>query len=147
MSTSAGSSGKRTLVRMFALLLAGLFVVVSPALGRVAAQAAPAFKVLAFYNGTWDAAHIDWVKEANVRFPQIAAQNGFTYTSTTNWNMLNATDLAQYQVVMFLDDAPTGAAQRSAFQSYVANGGGYFGFHVSAFTDNANDWPWFHNTF
>jgi hypothetical protein len=147
MSTGAGSSRKRSFVQLFALLLAGLFVVVSPALGRVEAQAAPAFKVLAFYNGTWDAAHIDWVKEANVRFPQIAAQNNFTYTSTTNWNLLNATDLAQYQVVMFLDDAPTGAAQRSAFQNYVANGGGYFGFHVSAFTDNANNWPWFYNTF
>jgi len=147
MSTSAGSGRKRTLVRLFALLLAGLFVVVSPALGRVEAQAVPAFKVLAFYNGTWDAAHINWVKEANIRFPQIGAQNNFTYTSTTNWNMLNATDLAQYQVVMFLDDAPTGAAQRSAFQNYVANGGGYFGFHVSAYSDNANNWPWFHNTF
>jgi trehalose utilization protein/ricin-type beta-trefoil lectin protein len=147
MSTSAGPGRKRTPIRLFALLLAGLFVVVSPAPGRVEAQAAPAFKVLAFYNGTWDAAHINWVKEANTRFPQIAAQNNFDYTSTTNWNLLNATDLAQYQVVMFLDDAPTGAAQRSAFQNYVANGGGYFGFHVSAFTDNANDWPWFHNTF
>ncbi|WNV88569.1 ThuA domain-containing protein [Umezawaea sp. Da 62-37] len=141
------SSGKRKAVQLFALFLAGLFVVVSPALGRVEAQAAPQFKVLAFYNGTWDAAHINWVKEANVRFPQIAAQNNFTYTSTTNWNMLNATDLAQYQVVMFLDDAPTGAAQRSAFQQYMANGGGYFGFHVSAYTDNANNWPWFSNTF
>lgn len=40
-----------------------------------------------------------------------------------------------------------GAAQRSAFQDYIANGGGYFGFHVSAFTDNANNWPWFHHTF
>jgi hypothetical protein len=147
MSTSAGSGRKRALVQLFALLLAGLYVVASPALGRVEAQAAPAFKVLAFYNGTWDAAHINWVKEANVRFPQIAAQHNFTYTSTTNWNLLNATDLAQYQVVMFLDDAPTGAAQRSAFQNYVANGGGYFGFHVSAFTDNADNWPWFHNTF
>ncbi|MET1076183.1 MAG: ThuA domain-containing protein [Umezawaea sp.] len=140
-------SGKRKAVKLFALFLAGLFVVVSPAFGRVEAQAAPQFKVLAFYNGTWDAAHINWVKEANVRFPQIAAQNNFSYTSTTNWNMLNATDLAQYQVVMFLDDAPTGAAQRSAFQQYMANGGGYFGFHVSAYTDNANNWPWFSNTF
>ena len=147
MRTNAGSSRIRKTVQLFALLLAGLFVVVSPAIGRVEAKAAPAFKVLAFYNGTWDAAHINWVKEANVKFPQIAAQNNFSYTSTTNWNLLNANDLAQYQAVMFLDDAPTGAAQRSAFQSYMANGGGYFGFHVSAFTDNANNWPWFYNTF
>ena len=29
------------------------------------------FNVLAFYNGNWDAAHIDFVKEANQRFPQF----------------------------------------------------------------------------
>jgi hypothetical protein len=147
MDTPAFSPGKRKIAQLFALLLAGFFVVASPILSRVEAQAAPLFKVLAFYNGTWDAAHIDWVKEANVRFPQIAAQNNFTYTSTNNWNLLNATDLAQYQVVMFLDDAPTGASQRAAFQQYVQNGGGYFGFHVSAFTQDSNSWPWFYNTF
>ncbi|MET0133406.1 MAG: ThuA domain-containing protein [Kibdelosporangium sp.] len=132
-----------------ALAVLGLFFgfVSLPADSNAAAPAAAPFKVIAFYNGTWDAAHISFVKEANEWFPQIAAQNNFTYTATTNWNLLNASNLAQYQVVMFLDDRPTGAAQRAAFEQYMRNGGGYFGFHVSAYNDQPNSWPWFDNTF
>lgn len=107
----------------------------------------PKFKVIAFYNGTWDAAHISFVKEANQWFPSIAAQYGFSYESTTNWNNLNASFLSNYQVVLFLDDAPTGASQRAAFQQYVENGGAWMGFHVSAFTTSASSWNWYYNTF
>ncbi|RAJ08654.1 putative secreted protein (Por secretion system target) [Chitinophaga skermanii] len=107
----------------------------------------PRFKVIAFYNGTWDAAHINFVQEANQWFPQMAAQYNFSYESTTNWNNLNATFLSQYQVVLFLDDAPTNATQRAAFQTYMQNGGAWMGFHVCAFTTNANAWSWYNNTF
>ncbi|WP_394835542.1 ThuA domain-containing protein [Pendulispora rubella] len=110
-------------------------------------EAAPAFKVLAFYNGNFDAGHIAFVREANPWFSQLASQNGFSYTATNNWNMLNANDLAQYQVVMFLDDLPQTSAQRSAFQQYMQNGGGFFGFHVSAFNTNPGGWSWYHNEF
>ncbi|OQP54272.1 carbohydrate-binding protein [Niastella yeongjuensis] len=107
----------------------------------------PKFKVVAFYNGTWDAAHINFVKEANPWFTNLAAQYGFSYTATNNWDNLNANFLKNYQVVLFLDDAPTGAAQRAAFQQYMENGGRWMGFHVSAWTDNAGSWSWYYNTF
>jgi hypothetical protein len=110
------------------------------------AQAASAFKVLAFYNGTWDAAHIDFVAEARQWFPQAAAQNNFTWESTTNWSLLNTGNLAQYKVIMFLDDLPP-AGQRAAFQQYMQNGGAWLGFHVSAFNTNPGGWSWYHNTF
>jgi len=106
----------------------------------------PRFKVIAFYNGTWDAAHISFVKEANQWFPQRAAENGFSYTSTTNWSLLNATNLAQYQVVMFLDDLPP-TSVRGAFQTYMQGGGAWMGFHVCAFNTNPASWDWYHNTF
>jgi hypothetical protein len=123
-----------------------LALLLSAAFSPVQAQA-PRFKVIAFYNGTWDAAHISFVKEANQWFPAIAAQYNFSYEATSNWNNLNAGFLSQYQVVIFLDDAPTGAAQRQAFQQYMQNGGAWMGFHVSAFTTNASEWSWYHNTF
>jgi hypothetical protein len=107
----------------------------------------PKFKVVAFYNGTYDQAHINFVHEANPWFTNLAAQYGFSYTATNNWNNLNANFLKDYQVVLFLDDAPTGAAQRAAFQTYMENGGGWMGFHVSGFTTNASEWSWYHNTF
>jgi len=127
----------------------GLLVVVGVALPAAnQATAAPApFKVLAFYNGTWDAAHIDFDKEAKVWFPQAGAQNGFTWEATTDWNRLNAGSLAAYKVIMFLDDAPTGSGQRAAFQTYMENGGAWMGFHVSAFNTDPNSWNWYYNTF
>jgi type 1 glutamine amidotransferase len=119
-------------------------IAVRPA-DAVAAAVTP-FKVLAFYNGTWDAAHIDFDKEARDWFPKAGAQYGFTWEATTDWSRLNTGSLASYQVIMFLDDAPP-AAQRTAFQQYMQNGGGFMGFHVSAFTTDANSWSWYYNTF
>ncbi|MFE6489232.1 ThuA domain-containing protein [Streptomyces sp. NPDC057757] len=109
--------------------------------------AAAPFKVLALYSGTWDAAHIDFVKDANDWFPRQAAANGFTYTSSNNWDLLANGGVNAYQVVLFLDDSPQTSAQRAGFEAYMRGGGAWLGFHVSAFTTNASAWPWYHNTF
>jgi hypothetical protein len=122
------------------LLISGL---ASPALAGVQAT----FKVLAFYSGTWDAAHIDFEKEANQRFPEFGAENGFSYTATNDWDQLDNLSSSQYQVVMFLDDSPHSDAQRNGFENYMDNGGAFFGFHVSAYNDASSSWPWFNNTF
>lgn len=140
--------------RLIARLLTGLALVLgltaapAPA-GRDASAApqAPAFKVIAFYHGTWDAAHIDFVKEANEWFPRTGAQHDFTYRATTDWNLLANGGVNDYQVVLFLDDAPDTAAQRAGFERYMRAGGGWMGFHVSAFTTDAGSWPWYYNTF
>lgn len=134
---------KRVLVATIALLTA----VAAGLAGHTAqASAATNFKVLAFYNGTYDAAHIDFDKEAKVWFPQMGAQYGFSWEATTDWSRLSASGLAGYQVIMFLDDGPP-VERRAAFQQYMQNGGGFLGFHVSAFTTSANDWSWYYNTF
>jgi hypothetical protein len=105
------------------------------------AAQAPAFKVIACHGGTWDAAHIDFVKEANEWFPRTAAQNNLTYTATTDWNLLANGGVNDHQVVLFLDDAPRTAARRTGFERYVRASGGWMGFHVSAFTTDAASWP------
>ncbi|MYS23480.1 Ricin-type beta-trefoil lectin domain-containing protein [Streptomyces sp. DvalAA-14] len=135
----------RTLIRLLALVAVVFGLQVAPAHH---ARAATPFKVLAFYDGTYDAAHISFVHEANAWFPQHAAQYGFSYTSTNDWTQLNAANLANYQVVMFLDNAPQTAAEQSAFQTYMNNGGGWIGFHVAAYNDSSsNSWSWYHQTF
>ena len=76
----------RALTAALSLLTAGTMnVVVRPA----EAVAAAPFKVLAFYNGTWDAAHIAFVNEANPWLTRAGQENGFTYESTRDWNRLN----------------------------------------------------------
>ncbi|MGC4854891.1 RICIN domain-containing protein [Micromonospora sp. DT4] len=89
---------------------------------------------------------MDFVKDARAWFPQAAAQYGFSWEATNNWSLLNTANLAQYKVIMFLDDAPP-TAQRAAFQQYMQNGGAWMGFHVSAWTDNPSSWSWYYNTF
>ncbi|WP_257659030.1 ThuA domain-containing protein [Parapedobacter lycopersici] len=117
----------------------------------VAAQQKPAFKVIAFYTAKNDRAHISFVHEANNWFPKIAETYHFTYDSTSNWELLNAEFLADYQVVLFLDTRPEDPLQRQAFQEYVEHGGGFIGFHFAGFalTPSAypQNWDWYHNEF
>lgn len=111
----------------------------------------PKFKVIAFYTAKNDRAHISYVHEANKWFPKMAQENNFTYDSTNNWSNLNTEFLKKYQVVLFLDTRPEDPAQREAFRQYMENGGGWMGFHFSAFALNKSsfnqDWDWYHNEF
>jgi hypothetical protein len=109
------------------------------------------FNIIAFYTAKNDEAHISYVQEANRWFPEMAGKYHFAYDSTSNWKNLNAEFLAKYQVVLFLDTRPEDPAQREAFQKYMENGGGWMGFHFSAFaltpSDFTQNWDWYHNTF
>ncbi|HEY4417455.1 MAG TPA: ThuA domain-containing protein [Verrucomicrobiae bacterium] len=120
-------------------------------LAAATAQAASDFKVIAFYTGIDDQAHVSFVHEANDWFPRAAKKYGFTYEATTNWHDLNAEFLSHYQVVLFLDTRPEDPAQRLAFQKYMEQGGAWMGFHFSAFalTPSAypQNWAWYHNQF
>ena len=109
------------------------------------------FRVIAFFTGRHDLAHLDFVREANQWFPQQAAQHGFTYDTTSNWQNMNAGFLARYQVVVFLDTRPEEPAQRAAFQAYMDGVGAWLGFHFAAFaltpSDYPQNWDWYHNQF
>lgn len=109
------------------------------------------FKVIAFYTGINDPAHVSFVHEANKWFPKLAQQYDFIYDSTTNWTMMNTAFLSQYQVVVFLDTRPDEPAQRAAFQKYMEGGGAWMGFHFAGFaltpSEYPQNWDWYHNTF
>ena len=109
------------------------------------------FKVIAFFTGKNDLAHINFVHEANKWFPEMGKKYHFTYDSTSNWNNLNSAFLSHFQVVIFLDSRPEDSIQRAAFQKYMENGGAWIGFHFSAFalTPSAYpmNWDWYHNEF
>jgi len=144
-------------VPLFALFTLALFgALPSAGTGAPPAQAAaprPAFKVLAFYTGRKDLAHISWVNEANRWFPEAGKQHGFSYESTSDWTKLNPTVLAQQKVVLFLDTRPEDPQQRQAFEAYMKKGGGWMGFHFAGFTLPASsrnfpqNWDWYHNEF
>jgi hypothetical protein len=134
----------RRVAAVAAILLTGLVCF------SLQAQQAP-FKVIAFYTGTSDQAHISFVREANPWFSKMATEANFTYYSTTNWAELNDQVLAQYQVVLFLDTRPENPLQREAFRRYMDRGGAWMGFHFAGFalTPSAfpQNWDWYHNEF
>ncbi|HEX2605867.1 MAG TPA: ThuA domain-containing protein [Flavisolibacter sp.] len=115
------------------------------------AQQKSILHVIGFFTAKNDLAHISFVHEANRWLDSAGKRNGFHYDSTSNWENLNDSFLRNYQVVLFLDTRPEAPEQRAAFQRYMENGGGWIGFHFSAFaltpSTYPQDWDWYHETF
>ena len=97
------------------------------------------FRVLAlgFLEGG-DGAHCDFAKECNEYFPEAGRKEGFLYDFSTDFGLVTYENLAKYDVVMFLNNYPYGKEQRLAFEDYMEDGGGFIGFHVSAFTTESS---------
>jgi YVTN family beta-propeller protein len=114
-------------------------------LTSTAAASAPQspFKVLAFYSANVEPDHVLFARSALEFFSGISAKNNFTFDSTSNWDDLNDSNLGKYQLVVWLNDEPSKAEQKRAFQKYIENGGAWLGFHVSAYNDKDSNWPWF----
>jgi uncharacterized protein len=106
------------------------------------AQGRP-FHVLAFYSTNVEQDHVDFAMQAIPFFQAMARRDHFEFKATSNWNDMNPDTLKQYQVVLWLDDAPSTPAQRTAFQNYMEHGGAWLGFHIAGWMDNRGVWPWF----
>ncbi|RYY68852.1 MAG: ThuA domain-containing protein [Chitinophagaceae bacterium] len=117
----------------------------------LSAQGDSSFKVLSFFTAKNDLAHISFVKEANQWFADQAKEKHFSYDSTSNWSKLNKDTLARYQVILFLDTRPEDSAQRTAFETYMKNGGAWMGFHFAGFaltpSSYPQNWDWYHSEF
>jgi hypothetical protein len=140
--------------RRFATLALHATIIVALVCGcssAIAGARQPKFKVIGFFTGKQDQAHISFLHEATRWFPEQAARNDFAFDTTSNWSNLNAEFLEHYQVVVFLDTRPEDPAQRAAFQKYMENGGAWMGFHFSAFALTPSvypaNWPWYHDVF
>lgn len=55
-----------------------------------ASQREPAFRVLAFFTGKEDPAHISFLHEAEQWFPRQAAKYYFSFDTTSDWRNLNS---------------------------------------------------------
>ncbi len=126
--------------RYFLALLLSL-VPMFPSTGAFGQQTS--FKVLAFYSTKVEPDHVLFAEGALKFFSGLAARNNFTFDSTSNWDDMNDFNLGKYQVVVWLNDEPSKAEQKRAFQEYIENGGAWLGFHVAAYNDKDSNWPWF----
>ncbi|MGW0216282.1 ThuA domain-containing protein [Micromonospora chokoriensis] len=123
------------LVTGMAVMLASLAILTTPA------SAAPLTKVLVF-SKTAGFRHSS-IPNGIAAIQQLGSANGFTVTATEDSNQFTTSNLAQYQAVVFL--STTGdvlnASQQTAFESYIAAGGGYVGVHAAA--DTEYSWAWY----
>ena len=97
-------------------------------------------RALAFYSTKTESDHVEFAEQA-IRF----LKDRYEIETTADWDDLNAKRLADYRLVVWLNDFPHTPAQREAFESYMEHGGGWLGFHVAAYNDADTKWPWFVN--
>ncbi|WP_422769888.1 ThuA domain-containing protein [Plantactinospora sp. WMMC1484] len=128
--------------RLMGALAAGMLLVAGgAAVPAEPAAAAPLSRVLVF-SKTAGFRH-DAIPAGIAAIRQLGAANGFAVTATEDAAAFSTGNLGQYQAVVFLNttgDVLDGG-QQSAFESYVAAGGGYVGVHAAA--DTEYDWPWY----
>lgn len=127
-------------MKRYPLLLTAFLALFFSATTGLAQQSG--FHVLAFYSTKTEPDHVQFAEGAVEFYRSIAARDHFKFDATTNWDDLNDANLRKYQVVLWLNDFPSSAAQRLAFEHYIEGGGAWLGFHVAAFNDSDTHWPW-----
>jgi len=102
----------------------------------------PRFKALAFYSNHVEPAHVEFAHDAIRYFQDLTIGDGFVFDTSSSMADLNAEKLQDYSVIIMLNDFPHSAEQRTAFEKYMRQGGGWLGFHVAAYNDRDTQWPW-----
>src|ERR1043165_1788137 len=103
---------------LFVLFGAGIFPGPTGSLEH-SSSPRPAFHVLAFYTDRGEPDHIDFARQAIHFYSELSSRDNFTFTATTNWDDLNDQNLRGVQLVMWLNDFPKTAEQRSQFEKYM----------------------------
>ncbi|MEZ4659896.1 MAG: ThuA domain-containing protein [Caldilineaceae bacterium] len=126
---------KARLLVLLALLFIAAFV------HRIRAQDSPAFRVLVF-SKTVAFRHAS-IENGLAAIQALGAENNFAVDHTEDAALFTDENLAQYQVVIFLNT--TGDvlddAQQAAFERFVRAGNGYVGVHAAS--DTEYNWPWY----
>ena len=101
------------------------------------------FKALAFYSEKTEGDHVQFAQDAVKFLTELAVREHFTLETTTRWQDLNDERLKTCQLVIWLNESPTKAEQRNAFERYIERGGAWLGFHAAGYNDKDTNWPWF----
>lgn len=103
---------------------------------------APRFKALLFYDDQAEEAHVRFDHQAIDFFRRLTVGDGFIVDSTQNLSTYTLEQLKEYSVIVALNAQPSAEA-RTLFERYMEEGGGWLGFHGSAYNDADTGWPWF----
>lgn len=77
----------------------------------------------------------------------LGTANGlWTTTQTNNANDFTTANLAQYKAIVFCNTSGNNllnATQRTAFENFISNGGGFVGIHAATDTYRDGSWPFY----
>lgn len=102
----------------------------------------PRFRALIHYEPQAEEAHVQFDKQAIEFFQKLTYGEGWIMDITTSLADYTYEKLKKYSILISLNAAPSGKVQREAFERYMENGGGWIGFHASAYNDRNTKWPW-----
>lgn len=102
----------------------------------------PRFRALIVWDPSAEEAHVQFDKQALQFFHKLSYGKGFLYDATTDFHQY-VDSLSNYSIVIWLNYSPHAKGDREAFQKYMENGGGWMGFHASAYNDANTHWPWY----
>jgi PKD repeat protein/type 1 glutamine amidotransferase len=106
-----------------------------------AALAPPTYDVLVFSKTT--GFRHDSIGAGIRAVERLGAQYGFNVDATEDATQFNATNLAQYEAVVWMSTTSDvlNDTQQAAFEDYIQAGGGYVGVHAAS--DTEYTWPWY----
>lgn len=104
---------------------------------------APRFKALFYYSMNVELAHQQFAQGTLDFFKGLTVGDGWSMESTQNLADYPYERLKEFDIVVFINDAPTDPKVRADFQKYMENGGGWLGFHAAAYNDASTKWPWY----
>jgi len=102
----------------------------------------PRFKALLHYEPHAEEAHVQFDKQAIQFFHKLTYGEGWTMDVTTSLADYPLEKMKEYSIIVSLNAMPSGKEQREAFEEYMEQGGGWMGFHASAYNDRNTNWPW-----
>lgn len=104
----------------------------------------PRFKMLIARDPNVEEAHKEFDDQAVKFFKKLNVGNGFTLDIIDKMDDFPTSydKLKGYSVVICLNSMPWSDNQRSAFEKYMENGGGWIGFHAAAYNDKDTKWEW-----
>ena len=106
---------------------------------------APRFKALIYYTTQAEGDHVTFAKQTVEFFKKLTWGEGYILDITTDFSQYSLEQLNDYNIVIMPDGYPNGAEERKVFEQYMENGGGWMGFHASAYNDKNTNWPWLVN--
>lgn len=104
----------------------------------------PRFHALFVYDPHAEPAHVEFDKQALDFFHRLSYGEGFLYDVAESLSEYTLEKIQQYDIIVMLNAIPA-PDEREVFRKYMESGGGWLGFHASAFNDKATNWPWFND--